>query len=190
MNPIMNIGQFRVPKLSLGLAIGLRLRLLIVRQSQTIKLVPHKKLWQWWCTAQSRVFNGVHSMCVTTATCWLCNSVQSVFRAFRMDGCQICHFMKNNSQRYIEQCTMVWLRANCQHSAGLGKNCIPFKNLQLKCVDYLQCITYNGSVSKNARKNFCNLFEIHCIRSCKRFLAQQPTALCVKNGHFCLTWVR
>ena len=116
-------------KLSLGLAIGLRLRLLIVRQSQTIKLVPDKKLWQWWCTAQSRVYNGVHSMCATTATCWLCNSVQSVFRAFRMDGCQICHFMKNNSQRYIEQCTMVWLRANCQHSAGHGKNCIPFKNL-------------------------------------------------------------
>ena len=108
MNPIMNIGQkwsawpclqFGMPKLSVGLAIGLRLRLVILRQSQTIKLVPHKKLWQWWCPAQSRVFNGVHSMCATTATCWLCNSVQSVFHAFRMERCQICHFMKSNSQR-------------------------------------------------------------------------------------------
>ena len=29
--------------------------------------------------------------------------------------------MISNSRRNIEQCTMVWLRANCQHSAGLGK---------------------------------------------------------------------
>ena len=69
MNPIMNIGQkwsawpclqFGMPKLSVGLAIGLRLRFVILRQFQTIKLVPHKN-----CDSDGEQLNQKFSMVFT-----------------------------------------------------------------------------------------------------------------------------